>query len=263
MFEQLSNMPISWVSGAVGADDRNAAETRSDNHGVVQNDVLPSDWTVKFVSPPRRVHHKFYNVICNPLLWFLLHRSWIPTFTPNIGTQEHDVWERDYKTVFEEIRRAARKVNEAAKNSNLILIYEENNFYRAIVALSIYDTLVSVPLADGVGRSPLDGPIVNTKKRGMILSDNDATKGLFVDSVSTVGITDIDAISAAMEAELYESSKSRFTHSEAILDNVRSIRSRPLVNFSANLTKSTTPSNDPLFAVRSVYEQRSCFDVNC
>ena len=87
MFEQLSNLPISWVSGAVGADDRNAAETRSDDHGVAQNDVLASDWTVKFVSPPCRVHHKFYNVICNHLLWFLLHRSWIPTFTLKIGAQ--------------------------------------------------------------------------------------------------------------------------------------------------------------------------------
>ena len=167
-----------------------------------------------------------------------------------------------FKRVFEEIRRDARKVDEAAKNSNRILVYEENNFYRAIVALSIYDTLVSVPLVDGAGQNPLDGPIVNTKNRGFILSDNDATKGLFGDSASTVGITDIDAISAVMEAASYESSKSRFTKSEAILDNVRSIRPRPLVNFSANLTKSTTPSNDPLFAVRSVYEQRSCFDVN-
>ena len=163
-----------------------------------------------------------------------------------------------FKRVFEEIRRDARKVDEAAKNSNLILVYEENNFYRAIVSLSIYDTLVSVPLVDGAGQNPLDGPIVNTKNRGIILSDNDATKGLFGDSASTVGITDIDAISAVMEA----ASKSRITNLEAILDNVRSIRPRLLVNFSANLTKSTTPSNDPLFAVRSVYEQRSCFDVN-
>jgi trehalose 6-phosphate synthase len=435
MFEQLSNLPISWVSGAVGAADRNAAESRSDDHGVIQNDVLPSDWTVKFVSPPRRVHHKFYNVICNPLLWFLLHRSWSSTFTPNIGTQEHDAWERGYravnqsfadrisnsadgsqialncrdyqlmlvpgmirerhpkslihfsaetpwpwpselellpiawrselldsllaadvvsfptdpdinafiacvrsyfssqsddhlpeikyrsnslvvgthsvrlsvlapsvrspkfkevvrfpqtqrfidglavdesihtfvtvdrsephknivrainaygellkrrsdltestrfllmltpgpthisayKRVSEEIRRAARKVNEAAKNSNPVRVYEENNFYRAIAALSIYDTLVSVPVADGVGRSPLDGPIVNTKNGGMILSENDATKGLFGDSVSTVGITDIAGISFAMEGAADESPESRFTKSEAILDILRSI----------------------------------------
>ena len=98
MLEHLSNLPISWVSGAVGVADRNAAESRSDDHGLIQNDVLPSDWAVKFVSPPRRVHHKFYNVICNPL-WFLLHRSWSPTFTPYIGTQEHDAWERGYRAV--------------------------------------------------------------------------------------------------------------------------------------------------------------------
>lgn len=128
-----------------------------------------------------------------------------------------------YKRVSEEIRRAARKVNDLAKNSNPVRVYEENNFYRAIAALSIYDTLVSVPVADGVGRSPLGGPIVNTKNGGMILSENDATKGLFGDSVSTVGITDIAGISFAMEAAADESLESRFTKSEAILDILRSI----------------------------------------
>jgi hypothetical protein len=57
----------------------------------------------------------------------------------------------------------------------------------------------------------------------MILSENDATKGLFGDSVSTVGITDIAGISFAMEAAADESPESRFTKSEAILDILRSI----------------------------------------
>ena len=99
--DQFNDHPVTWVSGAVSTADRKAMETLSSDGGPLQNDVLPASWEVRLVSPPRRVHHKFYNVICNPLLWFLLHRSWSPTFTPMIGSQEHDAWENGYRRVNE------------------------------------------------------------------------------------------------------------------------------------------------------------------
>ena len=435
LFEPLSDEPISWITGAVSAADRNAADTQADDLGIIRNDVLPDDWNVRFVSLPRRVHHKFYNVICNPLLWFLLHRSWSPTFTPNIGKQEHDALERGYrvvnqsfadrisdsadgsqialicrdyqlmlvpgmvrkrhpdslihfsfetpwpwpselelipiawrsellnsllsadvvsfptaadnnafiacvrshfssvsdnrptkvgfrndlltkdlhevrlsvltpsvrsmqfksvidfgptqrfiknlsgddskhtfvtvdrsephknivrsinaygellkrrpelaestryllmltpgpthisacKRVSEEVRRATRKANDAAKNSDPICVYEENNFYRAIAALSVYDTLFSIPVADGVGRSPLDGPIVNTKDGGMILGENDAASYLFRKNASIVSFTDIAGISNAMEKAVDESPEIRSAQATAIQDIVSSL----------------------------------------
>ena len=125
-----------------------------------------------------------------------------------------------YRRVSEEVRRAVRKVNDAVKNSNPIRVYEENNFYRAIAALSVYDTLVSIPVADGVGRSPLDGPVVNTKNGGMILSENDATSDLFSDKASIVSFTDVAGITNAMEEAVDESSESRSAKSAAIQDIV-------------------------------------------
>ncbi|MDE0592463.1 MAG: hypothetical protein OSB68_04360 [Dehalococcoidia bacterium] len=64
MFESLSDLPIFWVSGVPG---RKAAEKQVNDFGVLRKAVLPKDWKVMFVSSPRRVHHKLYNVICNPL----------------------------------------------------------------------------------------------------------------------------------------------------------------------------------------------------
>ena len=119
LFEPLSDEPISWITGAVSAADRNAADTQADDLGIIRNDVLPDDWNVRFVSLPRRVHHKFYNVICNPLLWFLLHRSWSPTFTPNIGKQEHDAWERGYRVVNQSF---ADRISDSADGSQIALI---------------------------------------------------------------------------------------------------------------------------------------------
>ena len=127
------------------------------------------------------------------------------------------------KRVSEEVRRATRKANDAAKNSDPICVYEENNFYRAIAALSVYDTLFSIPVADGVGRSPLDGPIVNTKDGGMILGENDAASYLFRKNASIVSFTDIAGISNAMEKAVDESPEIRSAQATAIQDIVSSL----------------------------------------
>ena len=94
-------------------------EKLSPDGDAVRSDVIPAEWQVRFVASPRRVYHKFYNVICNPLLWFLVHRSWSPTFTPTIGTQEHDAWNRGYRA---ENEMFADEVSLAAGNESFALI---------------------------------------------------------------------------------------------------------------------------------------------
>ncbi len=119
MFEPMADIPITWVSAAVSAADRKASEAVANGDRSIFGNALPEFWSVRFVSPPRRVHHKFYNVICNPLLWFLLHRSWSPTFTPNIGDKEHDAWNRGYCAVNEAF---AKEISEVAGDGSLTLV---------------------------------------------------------------------------------------------------------------------------------------------
>jgi trehalose 6-phosphate synthase len=427
-FEPLSNIDISWVTGAISAADRAAADSLSDSDGLVQNDVLPDAWTTRFVSMPRRIHHRFYNVICNPLLWFMLHRSWSPTFTPNIAKDEHDAWERGYKTVNEsfamavvdlagddeimflcrdyqlmlvpgivrskrpsaaihqsfetpwpwpsdfevlptgwrqellmsllasdvisfpssrdidafvacavsalgdrvhvdvevpnllsfgnhpvqlavsapavrsskfkkitnletiqraidrldewngkhtfitvdraephknivrsinafgellrrnselneqvrfllfitpgpshisaykrlmdEIRRSIRRINDKSNGTNPVQIREDGNFSRAVAALATYDTLVSVPLVDGIGRSVLDGALINSKQGNMILSESSAVADFLANNASLVGFSDTEAMTVAMSDAVSETSAIRSAKSSSIRDAV-------------------------------------------
>lgn len=430
-FEAITDIPVSWVTSAVNAADRKALKTETDLDNVLRPDILPNEWSVRFVAMPRRVHHKFYNVICNPLLWFLLHRSWSPTFTPNIGPQEHDAWERGYKAVNEsfassiteavdghdlvlvcrdyqlmlvsglvrekhpnaaiyhsfetpwpwpsdfeilpsawrielidsllkadvisfpssqdidafiacvqsnvteskesidensriiehngntlrlaistppvrtskfnqvvefestqraidglndwqgdhtfatvdraephknivrsisafgellkrrpdlsdkvryllfltpgpahisaykrlsdEIRRAARRVNDKAGNYTPVQVHEGSNFYRSVAALAVYDTLVSVPIVDGVGRSVLDGPLVNSRNGGMVLSETSSSSVLLKNHASVVGFSDIDAISKAMELAVAESDETRSKNASSLRTIVKKL----------------------------------------
>ena len=428
-FDSLSGVPVTWISGAVSSADRKAMEKLSPDGSPIRSDAIPAGWQVKLVAPPRRVHHKFYNVICNPLLWFLLHRSWSPTFTPTIGVQEHDAWNRGYRAVnqmfadevsvaadhdsialvsrdyqlmlvpgmvreshpnsaiyhsfetpwpwpsdleilpsewrtqvlesllaadfisfpssrdvrafiacaneflgdrietfggnsisfgsrsiqlvvsppstrseqfesvagfdatkgiiddlksesFEhtfvtvdraephknivrsingfgellrrepgiaasvryllflnpgpthisaykrlsdEIRRAARRVNEQAGDHQPVRVIEESNFYRAVAALCVYDTLVSVPVVDGSGRAAFDGPMVNEENGGMILSETNVAADYFGDFVSGVGFADTSGLADAMGAAVAESAEDRkrkFVEIRAILDAI-------------------------------------------
>ncbi len=85
-----------WVSVAATPGDRKAAEAAE--NGVITAG-LPGGHAARLATPSRRALHRYYNIICNPLLWFLHHRSWGFTHTPNIDREAHTAWEQGFVTV--------------------------------------------------------------------------------------------------------------------------------------------------------------------
>jgi trehalose 6-phosphate synthase len=108
-------MQLTWISAAVSGSDRAVAGQAQDDMAVPG---MPDGWSAQFVSTPRRVYHRFYNTICNPLLWFLHHRSWGFTHTPNIDREAHSAWTQGMVPVSQaladaivaEAKRASRPV---------------------------------------------------------------------------------------------------------------------------------------------------------
>ena len=49
--------------------------------------------------PTPEAYHKYYNVISNPLLWFLQHYLWDTSRAPDIDEETWDAWENGYVTV--------------------------------------------------------------------------------------------------------------------------------------------------------------------
>lgn len=81
-------------------------------------DGLPDGSAFRLISPSRRAFHRYYNIICNPLLWFVHHRSWGFTHTPNIDREAHTAWEQGFVSVSrmfaEEIATEANRVKRPA-----------------------------------------------------------------------------------------------------------------------------------------------------
>jgi trehalose 6-phosphate synthase len=87
-------LPITWVASAMSEGDRRVA-AQWDAAQSAGSDEL----AIRFVAVPRRTFHQFYDIIANPLLWFLQHYMWDPAFGPDVDASVHEAWDRGYCVV--------------------------------------------------------------------------------------------------------------------------------------------------------------------
>lgn len=93
----IQNFEFTWVANAMGEGDRRAQQD-AESRAIVS--PLPKQKvSARYVITPRRMYHKFYNIFCNPLLWFLQHSMWSSAYTPNIDSTVHDAWVTGYTPV--------------------------------------------------------------------------------------------------------------------------------------------------------------------
>lgn len=93
----IQSVEFTWVASAMAAGDRIVS---NDAQGRRLKSPLPGHKiNLRYVVTPRRVYHKYYNVLCNPLLWFLQHYMWNPPYSPNVDATVHDAWKTGYVPV--------------------------------------------------------------------------------------------------------------------------------------------------------------------
>ena len=129
-------LDFTWVASAMGEGDRRVAEQE---RGAKVKSTLPGQRAqVRFVSTPRRVYHKYYNIFCNPLLWFLQHYMWNSPYNPNVDAGVHDAWHDGYVTVNESF---AKTVVEEAKESGEDPVVMTHDYHLYLAPGYIRDSL--------------------------------------------------------------------------------------------------------------------------
>jgi trehalose 6-phosphate synthase len=86
----VRNFDATWISCAITEEDTNWAQGRipiSDSGDEIK---------IKFVSPSKEAYHGYYNVISNPLLWFLQHSMWNLPYAPVINRNTWEAWQDGY-----------------------------------------------------------------------------------------------------------------------------------------------------------------------
>jgi trehalose 6-phosphate synthase len=100
-----SHRPVTWVASAMTDEDVQAAE----GHGGRPFPVKTSDgdeYLVKLVASDADAYEGFYNIIANPLLWFIQHYLWDLSNAPDIRRNETEAFEFGYNAVNEDLASA-------------------------------------------------------------------------------------------------------------------------------------------------------------
>ena len=100
---------VTWIASAMTEADRQVAASG----GPLPEDSRTVGCQVRFVVPDRRAHHLHYNVISNPILWFLHHSMLDNLRRRDLWDQMEKAWEKGYvpvnrafaDAVLEELRR--------------------------------------------------------------------------------------------------------------------------------------------------------------
>jgi trehalose 6-phosphate synthase len=99
----VSHRDALWIASAMTDEDVAVAE---EHGGPVELSIDGVDYRVLLVGSDFEAYDRFYNVIANPILWFIQHYLWDLSNAPDIRQEELDAWDFGYQEVNRDIAAA-------------------------------------------------------------------------------------------------------------------------------------------------------------
>jgi trehalose 6-phosphate synthase len=114
-----------WVASAMGDED--VAVAREADGAPVTVEIDDVGYEVLLVESDGRAYDGFYNVIANPILWFIQHYLWDLSNAPDIRQEEADAWDYGYKVVNRDIAEAV--VETIADDAEPLVMLHDYHLY--------------------------------------------------------------------------------------------------------------------------------------
>ena len=139
---------FTWVASAMGEGDRVVSDNGQAPH--LRSPLPGHKINLRYVMTPRRVYHKYYNILCNPLLWFLQHYMWNPPYNPNVDAAVHDAWETGYIPVNQAFANAVIEEARAMEQAPIVIghdyhLYLMPEFVRQGVPEAVIQHFIHIP----------------------------------------------------------------------------------------------------------------------
>ena len=115
-----------WVASAMTDEDVEASEQfggRSFDY-----EVDGTDYRIRLVRSDPAAYERFYNVVANPMLWFIQHYLWDLSNAPDIRRNEVDAYENGYRVVNQDLARA---VLEEIEGEDAVVMLHDYHLYTA------------------------------------------------------------------------------------------------------------------------------------
>src|SRR5215510_13922585 len=114
----VSHRDALWIASAMSDEDVAASEEQG---GPIEQELDGIDYRVLLVGSDPVAYDRFYNVIANPILWFIQHYLWDLSNAPDIRQQELDAWDYGYQAVNEDIAAAVLEQIEGQQDPLVML----------------------------------------------------------------------------------------------------------------------------------------------
>jgi trehalose 6-phosphate synthase len=115
-----------WIASAMTRRD---AEVAAEHHGRAFEVEAPQgdQYRIRLVASDDEAYDRFYNVVANPMLWFIQHYLWDQSNAPDIRRNEVEAFEFGYNVVNEDLATAVLEEIDGSKEP--VVMVHDYHFY--------------------------------------------------------------------------------------------------------------------------------------
>ncbi|MEA2399462.1 MAG: trehalose 6-phosphate synthase [Thermoleophilaceae bacterium] len=109
-----------WIASTMS--DADAELSRRHGGGSFDCEVDGTPYRLRLVESDPEAYDQFYNVVANPLLWFIQHYLWDLSNAPDIRREEVDAYEHGYRVVNEDLAHAV--LDEVDSDDTVVMLHD-------------------------------------------------------------------------------------------------------------------------------------------
>lgn len=107
---------VTWIASAMTEEDAAAARLNGGKAFPVKLPDTDREYLVRLVESDPQAYDRFYNIVANPMLWFIQHYLWDLSNAPDIRIGEVEAFDHGYKKVNEDLASAVLEEIEGVEN---------------------------------------------------------------------------------------------------------------------------------------------------
>jgi len=169
----VSHRKALWIASAMTDEDVTVSREVGGEPMAVEVDGVSYD--VCLVESDPTAYERFYNVIANPILWFIQHYLWDLSNAPDIRADEAEAWSDGYRVVNADIAEAVLRTIEGIEDPLVMLhdyhLYTCPALLREARPELFLQHFVHIPWSQPDSWRILPGPWREEIYRGMLAND--------------------------------------------------------------------------------------------
>jgi trehalose 6-phosphate synthase len=124
----VSHHDVTWIASAMSDEDR-AVAVEAGGEAIDETSRDGSPFRLRLVAHDEAAYDWFYNVVSNPMLWFLQHYLWQLAYDPTIDVALQNAWDGGYVQVNETFAEAV--LEELENEPEAAVFFHDYHLYLA------------------------------------------------------------------------------------------------------------------------------------